>query len=386
MSGSTPIELDDELWEQLMVATDGAANLCYQCGTCTATCPWYDFTQEGLSVRHYMRRAHLGLSEGGDGLWRCTTCKACESRCPRDVPIVEALKGLRGLDWRKRQVDPILESTLWSVYENYNPYSQPRLERHRWSGDLPVRHLCEGQHTSVLFFVGCESAYDRRLQALPRSISSLLNAAKVDWATLGSREQCCGDIVTNMGDRDYFDHHATAHVKVLEDTKASTIVTASPHCVESLKAYPWEKGPEVVHITDYLYMLLDDKKLEFKGNGVSSATYHDPCYLGRFNGVYEPPRGLLEAAGIKLMEMEHIKRDSLCCGGGGGRIFQDSVPGERFSEPRVQEAAATEAEVMATACPYCIQMFEDSSRTHAPGLVVKDVTELLAQALPKEVR
>lgn len=378
-----PLVLDDALWERLNAATGGAANACYQCGTCTAACPWPALSDVALSVRYHMRRTHLGLAEGGEGLWRCTMCRECEAHCPRDVDIVEALRGLRGLAWRDRQAPEVLEETLWSLYENYNPYGQPRLERHRWARGLDVPVLAEGETTEVLYYVGCAAAYDQRLQALARAMARLLVANGAKWATLGARERNDGDLIACVGDREFFDWYARRNAALIEATGAVTVVATSPHTVETLKAYPWEKAPEILHYTEFLYIQMDEKKLTFKPDAGMPVTYHDPCYLGRWTGRYEAPRALLAAAGYELREMEHNRADALCCGGGGGRIFQDSLPGERFSEPRVAEAAATGAGIMATTCPFCIQNFEDSSRTHAPGLEVRDVAELLADALPE---
>ncbi|MDP6489639.1 MAG: (Fe-S)-binding protein [Candidatus Poseidoniia archaeon] len=382
MSEGTPLRLDDQLWEQLNAVTDGAANACYQCGTCTATCPWPELSQVNLSVRYHLRRAHLGLTTGGEGLWRCTACKECEAGCPREVPIVDVLRGLRGLDLHNRQAPSVLVDSLWSIYENYNPYGQPRLERHAWAKGLDVPILDAGETIPVLYYVGCAASYDRRLQALPRAVARLLNASGIEWATLGPHERHDGDLIASTGDDAFFDWYAQRNISLLEATGAKVIVATSPHTVEALKRYPWKKRPEIMHYTKFLKIQVDDKKLEFKTGGGPLVTYHDPCYLGRWNQDYDAPRELLAAAGLQLREMEHTRGDALCCGGGGGRIFQDSLPGERFSEPRMAEAATTGAEVMVTTCPFCIQNFEDSGRTHAPDMQVRDLAEILAEALP----
>jgi Fe-S oxidoreductase len=371
--------LDDELWEQFIELTDGAAAPCFQCGVCTAICPWGSVREEPISVRQLMRQAQLGMVSENEGLWLCTACGQCEPYCPRGVPIVDVFRGLRYLAWERRQVLEGLPNVLWSVYWNNNPLFQPPSQRTAWveNGQLP--DFDPDQH-EFLLYVGCTSSYDRRAQNVARSLVKLLNASGAKYGVLGEDEPCCGEAVLSMGHSPYFDEIAAKATDVFQEHGVKKIVAISPHCYDVFQNHydGLNDTVEVYHYTQLLAELVESGRLEFNASPGLRATFHDPCLLGRGNNEYEAPRKVLGAIpSLEMVEMEHTGIDSLCCGGGGGRMWMETEAGQRFSDLRVQEAVDVGAEVVVTACPSCIACLEDSAKAQGlKDLRVLDVAEL----------
>ena len=382
-----PLILDDDLWDELMSLTGGSAAECFQCGTCSATCPWGLVRQVPLSVRAFMRRAQLGVEDGDEGLWLCTTCAQCEAYCPRGVHIADVFRALRTIAWERNQAAHGLPSLMWSVYENHNPWSQPPSQRGRWAGKLDLPAFDPAQH-EVLLYVGCTSSYDRRAQKIARALVALLEAAGVGYGYLGDQEPCCGESVLSVGHKPYFQEIAQQTAQVFQDKGVTRLVAISPHCYDVFKNhYPRGSGDfEPVHYTQYLDQLIQAGRLKFSRPLDLRVTFQDPCYLGRHNGEYAAPRRVLAALpGVELVEMEQAMVDGLCCGGGGGRMWLETAPGERFSDLRIRQAAEAlgSAGVLVTACPFCIVCLEDSAKVlKMPGLQVRDVAEIAALALP----
>jgi len=375
----TTISVNDGLWEKLNEAV-APMTLCYQCGVCTAICPLFA-TGKSPSVRRLVRSAQAGLLTGSDDAWLCTTCKLCESTCPRGVPIVDVLHALRTIAFSEHKGPQKLEEVLWKIYENGNPWGEPRAVRAKWTDGLGVKDALEG--VEVLLYTGCISSYDPRLQGVAKALSSILKAANVDFGVLKTQENCCGDAVYQSGEDAYLQELVAQNVDTFTKTKASTVVSISPHCFNIFKTvYPKYGGNfRAVHYTELLAELLDAGKLKPTQPLENVVTYHDPCYLSRYHGIQEEPRKILESIkGVKLLEMGNAKENTLCCGGGGGRVFQEGE-GERLSNIRVREAAETGAQTLATSCPYCIQNFEDSVKTEGSSMQVSDVAELIARSL-----
>ena len=373
-----PLELDDQLWEQLLELTDGAAAPCFQCGVCTATCPWGSVREEPISVRTLMREAQLGMFSENEELWLCTACAQCEPYCPRGVPIVDVFRALRYLAWQRREALEGLPSVLWSVYWNNNPLFQPPSQRTAWVENGNLKDFDAGQH-EYLLYVGCTSSYDRRAQNVARSLVKLLNTVGVKYGVLGETEPCCGEAVLSMGHSPYFEEVAEKATAIFQERGVKKMVTISPHCYDVFKNHydDLKDTVEVTHYTQLLAELIDSGKLEFSDTPDLKATFHDPCLLGRTNDEYEAPRKVIDAMPtIERVEMEHTEVDSLCCGGGGGRMWMETEAGERFSDLRVQEAIEVGAEVVVTACPSCIACLEDSVKAGGHNdLRVLDVAE-----------
>ncbi len=383
-SAEEAIIVDDDRWEELMALTDGAASACFQCGVCTAICPWGLVKAETVSVRTLMHQAQLGLANVNDGLWLCTSCAQCEAYCPRGVSIVEVVRGLRYLAWQRRNTPRGLPSVLWSVYWNNNPWSQPPSQRMLWAKNLDLPTYDATRH-EILLYVGCTASYDQRVQRVARSVIRLLNAAGVRFGVLGDDEPCCGEAALNVGHKPYFQEIAQQTARVFRERGVTRLVTISPHCYDVFKNhYPQlNESLTPMHYTQYLATLVEDNRLRLTRPVELKVTYHDPCYLSRHNGEVEAPRRVLQAIpGVKLVEMKYTGPDTLCCGGGGGRMWLETAAGERFSDIRVKEALATEASVLATACPFCIVCLEDSVKSQKiQALAVMDIAELTAQAL-----
>lgn len=384
MLESDGITLDDLLWEHLIQLTNGAASLCYQCGVCTASCPWGVVRQQQLSVRTLMRQAQLGLGNGGQDLWLCTSCAQCEAYCPRGVNISDVFRGLRTIAWEINAAETGLPSMLWSLFWNDNPWSQPPSQRAAWVGELEIPVFNSQEH-EILLYVGCTSSYDRRATEIARALVKVLNAAEVSFGYLRKHEPCCGEAALSVGHKPYFEEIARETARVFDEFGVRELVSISPHCYDVFKNhYPSDqRGFRPRHYTQYLADLVDQGRLAFHTPLETKFTFQDPCYLGRHNHEYQAPRRLLEAIpGVELIEMQAHGIDGLCCGGGGGRMWLETAPGERFSDLRIQQALDTQAQTLATACPFCLVCLEDSAKQIKDKTIqVLDIVEIAARAL-----
>ncbi len=401
MVDTNHILLDDDLWERINTLMDGAAAVCYQCGECTAICPWGLVREGALNVRLIMRQAQLGVKSWDEDLWLCTSCTQCEAYCPRGVEIADVFRALRGISWQDRTVEPGLPSMLWSMYWNDNPWSQPPSQRFSWAKNLEIPIFNPQQHEAALY-IGCTASYDRRVQRVAAALVRVLGSCGAKYGCLGGREPCCGEPVKSVGHSPYFEDVARTSARIFRDMGVQKLVTISPHCYDVFKNdYPDVLGGdfiETVHYTQYLSDLIDSGQLELTPNALDSVneerngkqieergsvTFQDPCYLGRKNGEYGAPRHVLGAVpGMTLLEMENHKVDGLCCGGGGGRMWLETPPGERFADLRIQEAARTGASILATACPFCLVCLEDSLKAVGDlDMRVLDVAEIVWESM-----
>ena len=386
------IVLDDDQWQRLLKKTDGAAAVCYQCGSCTAACPWGLVSERLQSARIVIRgaqlgtsRAQLGTSGDVNGLWLCTDCGQCEAICPRDVPVAAVTRALREIAWEDRQLPEGLPTILWSLYWNNNPWSQPPSERSTWSRELDLPQFDPDQH-DILLYIGCTSSYDPRLAKTAKALVYLLRSASVPFGVLGDDEPCCGDAAFSLGHKSFFGDLAERATKIFNRRGVKRLITLSPHCYNVfIKHYPrsFRQVIEVHHYTQFLSLLIENGNISFERSVPRTITYHDPCLLARANPNYDASRRILEAIpGLELIEMERTKESTLCCGGGGGRMWQETEPGHRFSDLRIEEADATGAEMLVTACPFCLTCLEDSAKFNkAVSLQVLDLAELCVQGL-----
>ncbi len=385
MMVETDLIIDDEQWLELNELTGGAAATCYQCGVCTAICPWGEVRDGTVSVRTMMRQAQLGLLDCSEELWLCATCAQCEMYCPRGVNIVDVIRGLRYLVWQQRQTPKGLPSLLWSIHWNSNPWTQPPSLRSAWAKDLNIPIFDPVQH-EILLYVGCTASYEQRAQQVARAVARLLNAAEISFGFLGDDEPCCGEAALSVGHKPYFWEIANNTTRCFREKGVSHLVTVSPHCfdvfVNHYPAFMGQNSFVAQHYPQYLAQLLREGRLRLDGSVTRQFTFHDPCYLSRHNGELDAPRQILQTIpGLKLVEMAHAGIDALCCGGGGGRMWLETEPGQRFADSRIQEALETGAEVIATACPFCIACLEDSIKAQrVPELTVMDVSEIAALA------
>jgi Fe-S oxidoreductase len=375
-----------EAIEEIRKAGADSSRLCFQCGKCDVYCPWNKVRD--FSIRKIIREATFGLTEiEGDDIWRCTTCGSCPSICPRGVGQIEIGVAVRRVAAQygmfPESVTAVRNASASLVAEG-NPLNAQREARADWADGLSVNPFAE--EMDYLYFVGCYFAYDPRLKKVAVATAKILNTAGVSFGILGSRENCCGESIRKTGGEREFRDLAKGNIKTFIDHGVKKIVVSSPHCLHTFKnEYPeFMVNFEVVHISQLLAELIEGGRLELDGEYARRVTYHDPCYLGRHNGVYDEPRQVLhEVSGLELVEMSASRQDSLCCGGGGGRIWMETPKNERFSDIRLEQADATGAEVLVTSCPYCITNFEES-RLGMEGdevLEIKDLTEIVAEAI-----
>jgi len=358
-----------------------AFKLCFECGLCDTVCPWNRVI--AFSMRKIVREAAFGFTEiEGEDIWRCTTCGRCPQQCPRDVKQIDSVVSLRRIATEygvyPTSVSPV-RAIRASLIAEGNPLTEERKKRADWAEGLSVKTFTE--EMEVLYFPGCYLCYDPRLKKVAVATANILNSAKVAFGVLGSKENCCGESIRKTGDEETFIRLARENIKTFIDSGVKKILVSSPHCYHTFKnEYPeFMVNFEVVHISQYLLELINEGRLELNKECSKKVTYHDPCYLGRHNGIYDEPREVLNKInGLELNEMLESRVDSLCCGGGGGRIWMETPKGERFSDLRIEQAIEVGVEVLVTACPYCITNFEDSRLTleDSEATEIKDIPEI----------
>jgi Fe-S oxidoreductase len=375
-----------EILKEIRDSGSDAYRLCFQCGICDAVCPWNQV--RNFSMRKIIREAAFGLTDiGSEDIWRCTTCGNCPEKCPRGVDQIELGIALRRLAARYDVVYASAKSAgeaASSLNNAGNPLNGSRSARSDWAAGLGVPPFTE--KTEFLFFACCYLSYDPRMRKVAQATVEILNKAGVDYGMLGSRESCCGESIRKTGAEDTYKKLAKENIKTFVDCGVKKIVVSSPHCLEAFKKEYAEfmVNFEVIHMTQLLAELIRNGRLKLTGTLERTATYHDPCYLGRHNNIFDEPREILDSIpGLTIREMAANRRNSFCCGGGGGRIWMETVKGERFSDLRVEQARATGANLLVTACPYCISMFEDSRLILEleDEIEIKDITEVIREVI-----
>lgn len=372
--------------EGLREAGGDAAKLCFQCGKCDTVCPWNRV--RSFFLRRLVNQARYGLVPfEAEDLWLCVSCGQCVERCPRGVEIIDVMRAMRRLlvpDGVVPASIPNLRSVMTSIASVGNPWGQDPLDRANWARELEVKEFSE--ETEFLYFPCCYPSYEPRLKKVSAATASIFQRAEVDFGILGPKENCCGESVRKTGNETLFKHLAKENIKTYIEQGVKKILASSPHCFHTFKNeyLEFKVNFEVFHVTQYLLELLRRGKLAFKKGYPRKVTYHDPCFLGRHNGIYEEPREILKKIpGLTLVEMPEARDKSLCCGMGGGRIWMETAKGERFSDIRLEQAIGVGAEVLVTACPYCITQFEDSRLTLKDGKTIEilDITEVVREVI-----
>jgi len=304
-----------------------AVKFCYQCGKCDTVCPWNKVRK--FSMRKLIREATFGLSEiEKEEIWRCTTCGKCPQRCPRDVRQIDDMIALRrmatGYNVFPGAVKPY-RTVSSGLSSQGNPFNEDRKTRASWAEGLNVKTFTEGM--DILYFPCCYCSYDPRLKKVAQATAKVLKKAGVSFGILGEKENCCGESIRKTGNEDLFKKLARENIKAFVDAGVKKILVSSPHCYHTFKnEYPiFKVNFEVVHISQLLPQLIAEGKLKLSGDYAKKVAYHDPCYLGRHNGVFEDPRDTLKAVpGVELTELPEARMDSTCCGMGGGRFWAET--------------------------------------------------------------
>ena len=380
---------------------------CVSCGRCEEVCP-VSFSGMPYSPREFiqsMRQAMLTslVTPNGNGHkdkemlgtcipeetpWYCTTCGACLDRCPTFVNPIDEI-----IDLRRYQVLTTgkMPKSVGDVMRNMerqgNPWGMPPEDRIAWAEGLDVHELMPGDETDVLLFLGCAYAYDERNKKVAQAIVHLLKQAEVDFGVLGLDEMCCGETSRRLGHEYLFQMMVEQNLETFGKVKFKRIVSPCPHCYNTLKnEYPQFGAQfQVQHLTELLAELpLLENESPSNGNGTQGRlVFHDSCYLGRYNQIYEQPRQLLSQAEVDQVEMDRQGENSFCCGGGGGQMWMETDPNTRINHRRLDQAIDAGADVVATACPYCLLMFDDAIRSKGLGdqIQVVDVAEVLANHL-----
>ncbi len=323
--------------------------------------------------------------------WSCTTCMACVEACPVGINHVDMIvENRQNMVLMQGDVPSEAGATLKALETRTNPYGAPE-DRVKWLEDLDVRILKPGDETDYLYWVGCVSSYDPRKQKIARALVTLMKEAGLSFGILGTAEGCTGDPARRLGEENLFQTLAKSNIQTLCSVKFKTLVANCPHCFNTIKnEYPEfgnlgeGQSPEIIHHSQLLKRLTRENKIELKPGKQESVTFHDPCYLGRYNDEYDAPRETLRKnSSLNIIEMDKSKEKGLCCGAGGGHFWMDLKIGERVNSVRVDQAAATGANKVATACPFCMQMLEDGVKlTGREGeLEVKDIAEFMVENL-----
>lgn len=360
---------------------------CIQCGRCTAGCPVS--LKSTLNIRRLVREATLGTRLEAiyelPQLWDCTTCSTCTLRCPRGVKPDELVIGLRGVLVEDGRVPVTARDALDGVFKHGNPWGRVRMKRAEWAAGLGIKDVSQGDKVDTLYFVGCAASYDPRVQEVARALAKSLSHAGVNFGILGKEENCCGNEVRRLGEAGLFEMLVEDNLEIFRRCGVNQIVTSCPHGFNVFKnEYP-EGRPEVGHYTQFVAQLIEEEKLTFSGEVKKVVTYHDPCFLGKQNKVFEEPRRIIKAIpGVTFVDLDRSRERSLCCEGGGGRMWVEaSDSGERLAQMRVQQAIDAGAEILATACPFCLLNLEDAVKTggHQDKIQVRDIMELVSMAL-----
>lgn len=385
---------------------------CTECGRCQDVCP-ADSTGKPLNPRLLIHDLKVNLLANGplmikgkkpvlplisgdqegsvseDAIWSCTTCGACMEVCPVFIEHVPKIVGMRR---HLVEMEAKFPEELLNLFENIeqrsNPWGIAPSERVKWCAEIDARPFEAGK-TEYLYFVGCSGSFDSRGRLVSLAVARILDAAGISWGILGKDERCCGDSVRRLGNEFIFDRIARENIRMFQERDVRKIIVNCPHGYSTLKNDYAQYGAEleVIHCAELINRLIKEGRLKLnRTNGLGSVVYHDPCYLGRYNGIYEAPREVISSVtGKRPAEMEHHHENSFCCGAGGGRMWMEENIGERINIARVREAMEKTPNIIGVCCPYCMTMFEDGLKDEKADHKVKvmDLAEIVAGALKK---
>ncbi len=362
---------------------------CIQCGKCTAGCPinYVTTADEPFNIRRLVYDSLNASSEEIANekhfIWQCTTCSTCSLRCPKEIEPKDVVINLRSILVEDGSLPPAIRDVLKSISINYNPWSLGKEKRGEWFKDLELKDASEEE---LCLYVGCTPAFDNRLQKVARATVKCLDKAKTGFGIFGIEEICCGNEIKRMGDIWSFDALKDANTEIFNGYEnIKKILTISPHCFNTFKnEYP-DLKPEVIHYTEFFADLIEKGKFIPAKDFRKKVVYHDPCFLGKQNNIFDPPRNILKSiGGLELMEFDRNRENSLCCEGGGGRMWIEIEHAEdRLANIRVKDAFEMGAEIIAVACPFCVLTIEDAIKANEleEKIQVMDITEILAKTI-----
>lgn len=413
------VDIDDLSWKSIL---DGYT--CTHCGRCTSVCP-ANFTGKELSPREIivqirertmdaghallkkkaggngseedkglteeeqktLEKTFVGGYESVEALWQCTTCGACMQECPVNIEHVPAIIGMRrNLVMMEANFPSELQPSFSDLETNASPWSFSAAERADWAEGLDIPTAADNPDFDVLFWVGCAGSFDDRAKKISIAFSKLLKKAEVNFAILGTEEQCNGDLARRTGNEYLADMLIKMNIETLSRYNVKKIVTICPHCFNTFKNdYPDFGGNfEVIHHATFLKDLIENGKIKLKKNGIKKIAYHDSCYLGRYNNIYDDPRDTLKKVpGLSVIEPERTGDRGFCCGAGGGQMFMEENVGKRVNVERTEELLKTGADTLALNCPFCMTMITDGVKAKDKDEEVKvlDIAEIILENL-----
>lgn len=383
---------------------------CTECGRCQDVCPATN-TGKPLNPRQIVHAIKINLLENGpvlkaggkaglpligdneegsnpeNSLWSCTTCGACMEVCP---VLIEHVPKIIQMRRHLVEMESKFPEELLNFFENleqrHNPWGIAPAERSKWASGLEITQFAAGE-TEYLFFVGCAGAFDSRTKQVTSAIATILNAAGISWGIFGKEEKCCGDSVRRLGNEFIFEKIAKENVRIFQEKGVQKVITQCPHCFNTLKNDYQQYGLklEVIHHSELIHRLLKERKIRLgqKATSLGRIVFHDSCYLGRHNGIYNAPRQIIKlVTDTAPAEMKRNRENSFCCGAGGGRMWMEESLGTRINLTRVQEALALKPDTLCITCPYCMTMFEDGLKDEkAENVRVKDIAEIVVSGL-----
>ena len=354
--------------------------MCMQCGICTGSCPESGLTP--FNIRMLVRKTQL--KRGLDKLipWLCTSCGECTLRCPRDVKPSEMIVEIRSTFVEKGQIPVSIQKALENTFVQKNPWGRSPAKRSAWTDELDIEipHISETESKRLLFTC-CIQAYDPRCMVIPANVANILHKGGVEFGILKTEEACCGNEIRRMGESGLYEELQEENIAVFQKYGVKEIIALSPHCMNALKNEYGDSGIKVLHYSEVVAAMIEEGSLTFNSLYEKKVIYHDPCFLGKQNKVFDEPRTILRAIeGLDLLEFRETKENSLCCEGGGGRMFYEAdITYQRNSETRVLEAVEKGAEELVTSCPFCVMTLEDPGTEK--GLPVKELSEVMIEAL-----
>lgn len=395
--GATRIE--DLGWEQIM-----DAYACIMCYRCQEVCPAYNtgkvlspaaleinkryflnYEGEGLAKGESSQKSLLEFAISPEAVWACTACGACIDICPvGNEPMRDILDIRRSMVLMENNFPNQLQNAFRGMERTVNPWGVPPAERMKWAQGLNVPTIEQEPEPQLLWWVGCAPATDPRAQRTAQAFAQLLNHAGVKFAVLGEQEMCTGDSARRAGNEFLFNELATMNVEMLNEVAPKRIVTTCPHCLHTIKnEYPEFGGNyQVIHHTQLIDELIAEGRLKLKEGSSGKVTFHDPCYLGRQNGIIEAPRTAIQLTQADLVEMPRHAQKSFCCGAGGAQMWKEEEQGEkRVNAERIQEAIQTGADTLAVGCPFCMIMLDDARKNAGTQMELHDVAEIVLQSL-----